>query len=470
MSFDNIEINNNVKIDDLFNDKYWIHGNSKENINITIFLITINGHQLNYSLKSINNLDLDIPVLVNVIMNISPTNKAYNTMRIRCTTKYFIQLDEDMELFNNAINIFNNYIKLHKRKYFLYSFKLIDEYLGVGENNILEGIKFYNNDIMKKYTTFLNGESAVSSVDRLWHKPILNDGHSEISLSNILGYHARKRNGFDLLIRFSKNTNSILNNEIKKYSGDFCKLLRPLSKIENFDKVYFMILSHFFSYNNDEYNKNKNILYNLLKKQYIPKDSLNLYKIKHDYNIIPNNDYSFNFDNFIELFTYPLTFIQEMFCIIGIINKLFSNYEYSFDKYPYELYKYFNKVFNYRICVIIKDNSEIDIIKNIFLPYEFIELFFSFDDNITFEKYGVIDLIYKHIDMNNIIINSEKVEFNNEKEYINFILSQKRKNKIKIIDLENNIDNEKGYVYIIKTNENILFKNNIFYIDAKIIS
>lgn len=32
--------------------------------------------------------------------------KPYNEMRIRCTTKYLIQNDEDMEIYNNAIDIF----------------------------------------------------------------------------------------------------------------------------------------------------------------------------------------------------------------------------------------------------------------------------------------------------------------------------------------------------------------------------
>ena len=100
-----IKINNNIELNDLYDHKTWIHGNSKENILITIFLITIEGEQLKYSLDAINNLDLDFPVLVNIIMNVCPTNKAYNEMRLRCKTKFFIQNDEDMELYPNAISL-----------------------------------------------------------------------------------------------------------------------------------------------------------------------------------------------------------------------------------------------------------------------------------------------------------------------------------------------------------------------------
>jgi len=122
MDLSSIEIENDVKINDLYNNKYWIHGKTKENINITIFLITICGEQLKYSLKAINNLDIEQSVLVNVIMNIKPTNKAYNTMVERCTTKYFIQLDEDMEIYPNAINMVYNHLSQYKKntKIFFY--------------------------------------------------------------------------------------------------------------------------------------------------------------------------------------------------------------------------------------------------------------------------------------------------------------------------------------------------------------
>ena len=106
-----LEIDNNVKIEDLYNKKTWIHGKTKKNIKITIFLITIQGEQLKYSLNAINNLNTNIPVIINVIMNVCPTNKAYNEMRLRCTTDYFIQNDEDMELHNDIINKMYDEIK-----------------------------------------------------------------------------------------------------------------------------------------------------------------------------------------------------------------------------------------------------------------------------------------------------------------------------------------------------------------------
>ena len=187
---DNIKINNNVLLEDLHDNMMWIHGNSKENILITIFLITIEGEQLKYSLDAINKLELDNPILVNVIMNVCPTNKAYNEMRLRCKTKYFIQNDEDMELYSNAIPTMYKVLKnVDSKKVFLNAFKLIDTVIGIGNPPIIDCLKLYNNEIMQKYPTFKNGDDDVSSVDSLWHKPIKKDNYKIKNTNIIIGYH-----------------------------------------------------------------------------------------------------------------------------------------------------------------------------------------------------------------------------------------------------------------------------------------
>ena len=49
-------------------------------------------------------------------MNVSPTNKAYNEMRLRYTD-YFIQNDEDMELHNDIIHQMYNEVKKIIKKF-----------------------------------------------------------------------------------------------------------------------------------------------------------------------------------------------------------------------------------------------------------------------------------------------------------------------------------------------------------------
>lgn len=429
---DNIEINNNVNIEDLCDNKKWIHGNSKKDILITIFLVTIGGNQLKYSLDSINNLSLEIPVLVNVIMNISPTNKAYNMMRIRCDTQYFIQYDEDMEIYPDGIITIVNTMK--KKKIFLRCFRLIDNYLGISNPPTIYGMKLYNNNIMINYPTSNNGDDIVSSVDRLWHDPILKDGHAIEESPIIIGFHARKRYPFDLLLRYSKSTNTFLNSNVKKNSGDLCRLLRPINKLENFESIYNSIISHFIlcKYDIQIYFQNFEILKNKLSRN-IPCSSLELYGISQNYKIIPDklNACDYNINNFINLYEINTKQLNDIYCIIGIINKLFNNYEYSFDKYPYDINNYFQKIFTVNIQIqhdifeLLKNNLNI-IHSNIY--HENNGNNGNIDDiKIKLEDNNII--VTGIIDNNQIIIPFDELNKSYEN-IIEFIINQKRHLKL----------------------------------------
>jgi len=240
-----------ITIYDIYDGKEWIHGQHckiHSNIQITIFLISIQSHQLEYSLESINKLDPYYPVIVNVIMNVSPTNRAYNQMRERCTTPYFIQLDEDMELHEDAIQICMNQIEKSSRarKTFLHTFKLIDTDLGVGNPPIIDCLKLYNNQIMQNYPTYNNGETAVSSVDYFWHTPILNDGYIINTTNIIIGNHGKNRSNYDIFLRYCKITKSLLDPNIKTNSGHICKLLAPLHSDEySISELFWIILDEF---------------------------------------------------------------------------------------------------------------------------------------------------------------------------------------------------------------------------------
>ena len=225
------DINNNVLLKELYDGKEWIHGNTIDNIKITVFLITICSSQLEYSLDAINKMNTDISFKVNVIMNVSPTNKAYNQMRIRCTTDYFVQNDEDMEMFPDSISIFMRYASSHKaskNKIFLHGFRLIDTTLGIGNPPTIYCMKLYNNLIMKNYPTYMNGNEEISSVDTLWHNPVLADGYQYYDTKTIIAYHGKHRTTFDLFLRYCKITSCILDKKIKTNSGHICKLLRPI--------------------------------------------------------------------------------------------------------------------------------------------------------------------------------------------------------------------------------------------------
>lgn len=337
---DNININNNILLKDLHDNMSWIHGNSKENILITIFLITIEGEQLKYSLDAINNLDLDIPVLVNVIMNVCPTNKAYNEMRLRCKTKFFIQNDEDMELYPNAISLMYDVLKKTKTKnIFMNAFKLIDTVIGIGKPPIIGSLKLYNNEIMKNYPTYKNGMEVVSSVDTLWHKPIQKDNYIINNTSIIIGYHGKHRTNFDLLLRYCKILKSIMDPRIKTNSGHLCKILKAISNGEGDPKKYLEYIIFIFKKDNIIDIKKLNKIINKIN-EYVSNGYLNMYNIESRYLIQ-------EYDNLNEINNFPEKIIIEnstkFYALVAIICIVTDNYGYSKNKYPYKYYDILKK-------------------------------------------------------------------------------------------------------------------------------
>jgi len=318
---------------EIHDGKEWIHGNPGT-IQITIFLITIQSHQLEFSLSSINKLNPNYPVLVNVIMNVAPTNRAYNQMRERCKTPYFIQLDEDMELQEDAIQICMNQIEKSSRarKTFLHTFKLIDTDLGVGNPPIIDCLKLYNNQIMQNYPTYNNGETAVSSVDYFWHTPILNDGYLMNTNSIIIGNHGNHRSNYDLFLRYCKITKSLLDPNIKTNSGHICKLLAPLHSDEYSISELFWIILDYFQKMVPKPEKLPQII--SILNSYVKTSRLLLYNIQNRQHITvinPNN----------RQILWAEISIKKILCIVAILCVISGNYEYSFDKYPIKIYEYF---------------------------------------------------------------------------------------------------------------------------------
>ena len=337
--FDELEINNNLKLEELYDGKTWIHGTSKNNIHFTVFLITISTEQLKYSLEAINNFNLDIPFVVNCIKNVSPTNKAYNEMRLRCKTKYFIQNDEDMELYMDSLKIITTIINKHNNeKIFLHSFKLIDDKLGLGNPPIIDCLKVYNQEIMKNYPTFNNGNDPTSSVDSMWHKSVISDGFLFNGTNIIIGFHGKHRSNFDILLRYCKIIKSLIDPNIKTNSSHICKFSRPLFKENDINNSIKKILYLFSLIKNIDYR----ILNNIIEKLniYIPLNRLISYEISNrvdienitDKNlIICNKDCLKNIDE------------DSLMAIVAIGCVCTNSYEYSYDKYPYDIYYYFTK-------------------------------------------------------------------------------------------------------------------------------
>lgn len=331
---DKLEINNSVKVSELFNGKTWIHGKSKDNIKITLFLITISSDQLQYSLDAINKLNTNNNIIVNVIMNVSPTNTAYNEMRVRCKTDYFIQNDEDMELYPHAIDILNKTISKNKKGVYLSTFKLIDDKLGIGSPPIIDCLKLYSNDIMKDYPT-PDTSKATSSVDQLWNKKILEDGFTINSTNTIIGYHGKHRSNFDLFLRYCKISRSFSDDRIRTGSSHVCKLSRGLDH-EDINTAFLIIHKYF----EDNYQINSDLLNKIIKKINSPVSQgyLDMYGIKNKPKLsLQANSYSK--ENLLQLREFEP---DNVYAIVAIMCIASGNYEYSYDKYPTDIFNYFS--------------------------------------------------------------------------------------------------------------------------------
>lgn len=481
-----IKINNQVNINELLNNKSWIHGTSHDNITITIFLITIESHLLQYALEAINSLETTYNVLVNVIMNVSPTKQAYNTMIERCTTQYFIQLDEDMEMYPNGLSIILDYLKSlsdnKKSNCFVYSFKLIDNYLGLSNPPVLYGLKVYNFDIMKNFH-MQDCTTTVSQVDKTWHAPIYASGYID-RLSNItIGFHARNRKPFDIMLRFSKSTSSFMNFAIRKNSGDYCRILRPINKIANLNSIYSSLFYNMLSirFDNDIYKANFEIFSKSFYK-YINPNNLISYNIPEKYNTLPKQIQNFSLSDFIKLSNICLLNMNEYYVLIGIINRLFDNYSYSFKDYPYKVNNYFSKVFEFRLGIFA--DSVDNIILDSFNCYDNFKIYFlikSKDSNQTNTNNTIYysnedDIKYNYLF--DLITDIHKIkEYDNINEFHNYLLSLERNRKNILITNKENINIEsiknkhQSNIYILNTNVKIIkYDNSCYYINPTYIN
>ena len=222
-------------------------------------------------------------------------------------------------------------------KTFLHTFKLIDTELGIGNPPIIDCLKLYNNQIMQKYPTYNNGDSPVSSVDYLWHAPVLNDGHIINTTCIIIGTHGNHRSNYDIFLRYCKITKSLLDPKIKTNSGHICKLLAPLhSDDSSISQLFWIILDEFQKMVPEPDSNLEEQLPPIISilNSYIKTGLLLLYNIQnrqHIELINPNN----------RQILWAQINLKKVLCIVAILCVISGNYEYSFDKYPIKIYEYF---------------------------------------------------------------------------------------------------------------------------------
>lgn len=290
---------------------------------LTIFVITSGlAPNLPSVMEALNNQTCKFKI--DVIKDYSPMSAAFQQMLDRCTTKYFIQCDNDMVLYPKSVQTMYEYIKKSSDKTAIASFKLFDPHLGYR----ISGIKIYNNDIVKNYPYNLNCLSCeVEQSTRL-----INDKYNFITTNQLVGTHNlywTERDIFDRYYKimqkyhvykysFSKRIPQIVFNKFKTeptlinfYAclGIIAGILNtnPRQEEKNFNKPYeeFVTLKEWFPVTEEKNIPVENFSNNF-KYAVMPYDNIHIYpnlkgtdvlKFKHYLNYFSENNFVLNFNH-----------------------------------------------------------------------------------------------------------------------------------------------------------------------------
>jgi len=150
---------------------------------VTVFVITT-GNNPNYD-DCINALKVqDCTFTLDIIKDYSPMARAFQEMINRCTTPYYIQVDEDMVLEPDCVRKMYEFIGTTESTHNMAVFWLRDPHLDMD----ICGIKIYKNEILKRYPYDLNNMSCeVDQIDRMSR-----DGYSYKDAVVVVGQHAPK--------------------------------------------------------------------------------------------------------------------------------------------------------------------------------------------------------------------------------------------------------------------------------------
>jgi hypothetical protein len=194
---------------------------------LTVFIICFKKKQ--FVLKKKKLLRKCPNLLIKPIISVFPMSEAFNEMHRRCNTKYFLQLDEDMQLKDNSIKILLSEIKNSNIFTICVAGQLYEPSFGIGG-----AIKIWKSKVFK-YFEF----SDHRTVDRNYFKKLFFVRKKIVT--NILGYHEPRFSNFN---KFSKVLGDICKwkflNSKKKY---LYKMLNRVLIEKNFYEIFALYIS-----------------------------------------------------------------------------------------------------------------------------------------------------------------------------------------------------------------------------------
>ena len=318
---------------------------------VTLNIFSIDNYQFKFALESA--LRQNSNCKINIIKNELPHN-ALNAMINRSTTKYTIQMDEDMIFFNeNCINKMVKQIESESSDVWQYCYALKDMNFGVKENFGLLGIKIFNIELMKKNNMKYSNENNFA-IDRM-----IQIKAKELKLKNIssveqIGYHQKNFQSFDLFLRCAKIGLELVHaknlNNISKYGnyeiGTFIRYI-TMFEYNNLMQTIFYIINNIFK-------KNPNVFFDKSNEMVIGSNFVNNKNFRKEFHIDENK-----FNLFLNISNIPTignyfknkpnidnTFMFEkdtkFFCLLGFLYPFYFEFEYDVIKYPTD---WFSKIF-----------------------------------------------------------------------------------------------------------------------------
>lgn len=219
---------------------------------LTVFIIRA-GENPNYEdcLKSLLNQTVRFNLIE--IKDVAPMSKAFQRMIDECKTDYYIQVDEDMILFEDTIEkIYDRLIK-SEDKISTVAHMLNDTHLDFD----IYGIKGYKHNVMRNYP--YNLEIISCEVEQMTR--LQNDGFETLMYSEVVGHHSPKWSGqliyeryFDLMEKW----------KVYKYDwlSELPSKLMEIFKSDPSDINLFALMGAMTSISNEEpmRNREKNFL------------------------------------------------------------------------------------------------------------------------------------------------------------------------------------------------------------------
>ena len=263
---------------------------------LTVFLISSNESIKSDCVDSLKNQTVDFNL--KEISNVYPMSKAFSEMHLRCETKYFVQVDCDMILNNNAIE--KLYLNTKNSSFNTYRISAPLFEIGFGKGGMVKCWK-------KSIFNFFDFRD-VRTVDRDFEKRVRLFGFKKKTINEILGKHVPRHSKQSIFIKskadvekwrflkrkysqycgpkISKFLNSNNVNKLELY-GILFGILSPKDLIVRSKNLYlenlkYSKLNKFFDFENENTYKIKNMIEN---NQRLIGETYNDFKFKNKSNI-----------------------------------------------------------------------------------------------------------------------------------------------------------------------------------------